>query len=103
MIEGLCERLSRLRMERRLTQKEVAAALKVSPSSISHYENGEVDPPLIVVVKMASLYRCSIDYLVTGRSVQGDVRMIDVSMLDESQCKLLEALVRNMIKRDNNI
>ena len=98
MVEGLCERLTKLRTERRLTQKEVAATIKVSTSCISHYENGEADPPLITVVKLASLYRCSLDYLLTGKSTVGGSRIIDVSMLDENQCMLIESLVGYMVK-----
>ena len=63
MINGLSEKLKTLRKQYKLSQKEVAKALDVSPSIISGYETGERAPSLENLVSLSYLYRCSTDYL----------------------------------------
>lgn len=61
--ESLGERLARLREERGLTQKEVAAALKLSPQQISGYERNYRIPPSDTLSEIASILKTSTDYL----------------------------------------
>lgn len=95
MVEGMCERLVALRTERRLSQKEVAAVLGLSPSVISQYEAGAAVPRLETIVKLAAFYRCSIDYLLTGKKNVGGQKVLDVSMLNEKQCTLIQEIIDN--------
>ncbi|MCI9169580.1 MAG: helix-turn-helix transcriptional regulator [Lawsonibacter sp.] len=60
----LAERLSLLRKERDLTQKEVGQELGISLNSYQRYETGEREPTAPVLVKMARFYHVSLDYLV---------------------------------------
>ena len=88
MIQGLGERLQQKRCNLKLSQKEVANAVGVNPSVISNYENGERTPSVEVLVALANLYHCSVDYLLgiekTSRA------SIDVSMLDDEQIARLQ-------------
>ena len=83
MVQGLGERLQQKRSSIKLSQKEVANAVGVNPSVISNYENGERTPSVEVLMSLASLFHCSVDYLLgiekTSRA------SIDVSMLNDEQ------------------
>lgn len=57
------EKLFRLRTARGICQKELAAYLHVSISSISNYENGIHSPDLKMIGKIARFFNVSTDYL----------------------------------------
>lgn len=88
MVQGLGERLYQHRTLKNLSQKEVAYALGISPSIVSNYESGERTPSVENLMALASLYNCSVDYLL-GISKETH-QTIDVSMLTEKQRIYLE-------------
>jgi transcriptional regulator with XRE-family HTH domain len=53
-----------VREDHDLTQQQVAAYLMCDQSLYSKYERGERDVPLNIMIKLAQLYKTSIDYLV---------------------------------------
>ena len=60
------QRLKKLRLQRGLQQKAVAASLHVSPSTYSNYENGIYLPGIEVLMLLADLFGVTLDEL-TGR------------------------------------
>lgn len=88
MISGLAERLQKQRMNMKLSQKEVAVAIGVSPSVISNYEVGARVPSLESLIALAGLYHCTTDYLL-GLEKSENVS-IDASMLTDEQKRLLQ-------------
>jgi transcriptional regulator with XRE-family HTH domain len=59
----IAENLIFLRKQNKLTQKDLAAHLKVAESTISSYENEAREPNLDTVVKLADLFNVSTDRL----------------------------------------
>ena len=57
-------RIRDLREDRDLKQRDIAEYLMCDQSLYSKYERGERDIPLEYVVKLAGLYKTSVDYLV---------------------------------------
>ena len=57
------ERLLELRKLHKYTQKFVASKLGISQPSYVRYENGNAEPTLTNLVKLADLYDVSVDYL----------------------------------------
>ena len=57
------ERLRQLRLERGLTQAQLARMLGVSPSSVGMYEQGRREPDGDLLARMAAVLRCSTDEL----------------------------------------
>ncbi|WP_125991190.1 transcriptional regulator [Halocella sp. SP3-1] len=57
------ERLKELRLEKGLTQDELAKNFNSSKVTFSHYENNYRKPPMELVSKLADFFNCSIDYL----------------------------------------
>lgn len=72
-----------LRKERGLSQKEVAASLKISQALLSHYEKGIRECGLDFVVRIADYYNVSCDYLL-GRTTDKSGAMITVDDIPES-------------------
>ncbi len=64
---GLAMRIKELRLEKRLTQKELGKILGVTQAVAGKYELGQLEPNLQNLAKMAELFECSVDYLI-GRS-----------------------------------
>ena len=94
MIKGLPEKLRELRLQKHLSQKEVAKILDVSPSIISGYENGERTPSLENLLALSHLYKCSTDYLL-GKSQSTPPPLIDVASLSASQIKALQIFIHS--------
>ena len=92
MIETLGSRLRQLREEKRLQQDQVAALIGVKKSTISLYENDMRQPPYGTLVRLATLYRVSTDYLLGCASNH----TIDVSGLTLEEISVINQLVTMM-------
>lgn len=57
-------RIRDMRIDRGLTQAQIAEILHVSQNTYSQYEIGTTRYPLDVVIALAKYYRVSVDYLV---------------------------------------
>lgn len=95
MVNGLGYRLQEQRQLSKLSQKEAASAIGISPSVISNYESGERTPSVEILMALASLYRCSTDYLL-GLDKSNCASYIDTSNLSASQHKLLQNFLESL-------
>ncbi|MBO5336369.1 MAG: helix-turn-helix transcriptional regulator [Lachnospiraceae bacterium] len=91
------EKLKSLRIEKKLTQKQVASRIGLAISAVSSYESGARYPSYDVLVKLARIFHVSTDYLL-GIT---DTRNIDVTGLDDSEIELVSQLV-NILRNKNN-
>lgn len=62
----LAERLKAERIKHNLSQQQVADMLHMARGAYAHYETGKNVPPLENLIKLADIYKTSLDYL-TGR------------------------------------
>jgi len=83
------EKLKSLRNEKKLTQKQVADQIGLAISAVSSYESGTRYPSYDVLVKLASIFHVSTDYLI-GMT---DTRNVDVTGLNDSEIELISQLV----------
>ena len=58
------ERIRDMRIDKGLTQKDVADVINVKQNTYCQYEIGVLNYPLDVVIKLAEYYNVSVDYLV---------------------------------------
>ena len=63
MMSKFASRLKELRKKHGLTQKEIAKLIGISQSSYSNWENGNTEPSLENVVRLAKLFGVTTDYL----------------------------------------
>ena len=98
-LKGFGEKLKELREKSGLTQKQLALQIGVSKSAISQYELQERIPSPIVIIKIASVFHVSSDYLL-GIDNQ---KRLNLSGLSEKEIEIIEALVQNMIEKNKKI
>lgn len=60
-------RIADIRIDRDIKQKEIAAELGLNVDVYRRYEKGQREIPVWALLKLADLYRTSVDYLV-GRT-----------------------------------
>lgn len=73
------QRLKQLRTERQISQSELASALNISNRTISMYEQGNSEPNVDTLSKIADFFNVTTDYLI-GRT---EGRTIDLQALYE--------------------
>lgn len=81
-MEQLSERLKKYRLRRKLSQKQVAEALKVPPSTYRDWEYGKkiVGEPYM---KLAEIFEVSLSELLTGKQNSSKELLIIVQSLGE--------------------
>ncbi|MFR7592496.1 MAG: helix-turn-helix domain-containing protein [Longibaculum sp.] len=57
------ERLKTLRLEKKLSQKQVAETLKMSKPIVSQYESNQRTPSLGKLIRFSRFYNASLDYI----------------------------------------
>ena len=91
------ERIKELRKKSRYTQTDLANLLGVTKSTVAAYENDSRLPSYDVLVKMARVFKISIDSLLLNRSDA----IIEVSGLNVDQIEMVEKLVVSF--REHNL
>lgn len=71
-------RLKQLRNERGISQRQLAEFLKVAPSTISMYENGQREPNFEVLESLADFFNVDLNYLL-GKSDKTTKLMLEDS------------------------
>ena len=66
------ENIRNLRIDRGLTQKQIAEIVNVKQNTYSQYEIGVLNYPIDVLIKLADYYHVSVDYLL-GRTNNPEV------------------------------
>lgn len=60
------DRLRQLRLERHLSQEEVARQVGITRSAYSHYEINNRHPVYETLIKLANYFNVSLDYIIGG-------------------------------------
>ena len=99
MIVDLSVRLKQLRLDKQLRQEQVARLVGVSKGAISAYETDIRQPSYDVLIRLANLYRVSVDYLL-GRT---DDRTLDISGLATHEAAMISELVASMTMKNQKM
>lgn len=89
-------KLKTLRIQKNLTQKQVANRIGLAISAVSSYEAGTRYPSYEVLIKLARIYHVSTDYLL-GMT---EKRIVDTTGLNEEEVAAVSQLVE-LLKRKN--
>ena len=93
------DRLKELRLQSGMTQKELGDKLGITKSVVSFYELRERTPSPEVLVKLATIFHVSSDYLLgieKGKS-------IDITGLDLEDEKAIRIIVEQLRKKNQYI
>lgn len=66
--------LKAIRTDKKIKQQEIAAALNISQGCYASWEQGRTEPNLEMLIKLADIFGCSIDYLVGREGDDGLIR-----------------------------
>lgn len=91
------EKLRSLRLERKMTQQELADRLDLVKGSISAYEQSKKYPSIEVLIKICKVFNVSADYLL---GLSEDDFLTKSSLTDE-QMYLIRMLIRELEQGNN--
>lgn len=86
------KKLRRLRLQAGLTQAELAKRLNVTKAVVSYYENQERSPSPDVLIKIATIFHVTTDYLL-GLSYR---KMLDVTDLNDDELTLVRITIETL-------
>ena len=69
---GFMENLKKLRIYEKKSTEDIASLLGISVQAYYRYENGQNEPNVENLCKLADLYNVSVDYLI-GRAIKNDI------------------------------
>lgn len=89
------QRLKQLRLDKHLTQAQVAARVGVTASMVSSYETDIRLPSFEVMVRIADLFGVTVDYLLCRENR----RFLDISALTDEEAAAVCSIVEILKKR----
>lgn len=100
-MSSLPERLKMLRLEHHHTQSDIAQMLQCGVSGVSSYESGARTPNYEILLKYASFFHVTTDYLLgnTGVSEAPERNYLDVTGLPDADVRALETLVHSLKRK----
>ena len=63
MREQFCKRIKELRLENKLTQRQIAEKLHIAHVSYLHWEHGKTEPSINSICELCKIFEVSADYL----------------------------------------
>ena len=82
--------LKKLRTQYGISQAELAKAVGTTQQSIAHYESGEVNPGLPMLIRLANHFNTSIDYLIGRTTIDRPVENYREGDLDHDEMSVME-------------
>lgn len=88
-------RLKQLRLDKHMTQAQVAERIGVTASMVSSYETDIRLPSFEVMVRIADLFGVTVDYLLCRE----DKRFLDISSLSDEEAAVVCGMIEILKKR----
>lgn len=82
------EKMQELRMQKRLTQKEMATICGISHQAISRYETGTAEPDIAMMMKIATLLNTDLNTLAGFKAMVKQPRK--VFMLTQKEIEIIK-------------
>lgn len=82
---NFAKRLRELRKKYKCTQETLAKALNAAKSTISMYENGNREPDIETIIKIAEFFNVSIEYLLGFENIEDDLSAPDKVFLEATK------------------
>ena len=88
-------RLRQLRLDKHMTQAQVAERIGVTASMVSSYETDIRLPSFEVMIRIADLFGVTVDYLLCRE----DKRFLDISSLSDEEAAVICSMIEILKKR----
>ena len=87
------KRISKLRQDKNITQKDLASRLYVTDKTISSWESNRTEPSLEMLIKLSEVLECNASYLLYGDNSKENIEMeIKVRLTEEEYKKLIKVM-----------
>lgn len=99
----LSQNIKKLRVQKGMTQKELAEKLHVTPQAVSRWENGEVEPSVSTIGEMADIFEVTADEIIGGeRVIKEETAATDVApaLVLNEESVIGDGIVK---KKDENV
>ena len=96
MLQNLGDKLKSARVNNNLSRNQVAELIGVSVSMIGHYETGERVPSVETLLKLASRYKVSIDYLLGNNTNSNSLSLDGLTYKQIQAMKQIVECFRNL-------
>ncbi len=93
MIE-ICKKIKELRLDKHLTQEQLAERLNIAKATISAYESGYRFPSYEVLIRIAYIFNTTTDYLL-GRERKN---MVDLGDMKSEDVEIIKKLIARFSK-----
>lgn len=107
------KKIKKIRLEKELTQEEIASAAEISLSHMSNIETAKTKVSLITLAKISRILECSLDELVFDDKITSNFKLKKILCnVDEFEINIIEVLIKaiednkmylNTNKKDDNI
>ena len=91
------KRISKLRNNLNLTQKELAQRLFVTDKALSSWENERTEPDIEALLNLSEIFNCSVNYLINGEAKRNDTETQIKIELSQKEYLNLKLLLKNKI------
>lgn len=86
----MVKNLRKLRLEKGVSQMQLANAVWVTQQSINKYENHNIEPDIATLIKLADYFSTSVDYLIGHTEISHVIEPIEKYDLNREESELIE-------------
>ena len=95
----MLKNLKNLRIDKGLSQQQLAEIIGVSQQSINKYENHNVEPNIETLSLMADFFDTSVDFLIGRTEIKRKIQKVEVYALSEEEKRIID-IYRQLDKLD---
>ena len=92
-MKNMSNRLRLLRLEKRISQGNMAKKLQISQSGYSKYENGTAEPNIDTLCKLATMFNISVDELIGHTELKDKSNIVNLDYLDNTRKNLIKEIL----------
>lgn len=86
----MLKNIKKLRIDRGISQRQLADIVGVSQQSVNKYENHNIEPDIETLIRIADYYQTTVDYLI-GRTDDSLPYSYDDKTLSHDEMELIES------------
>lgn len=95
--------LKKLRVEKHMSQVQLAMRINASQSTVSFYETGERIPDANALIELAQIFGCSVDYLLGRSKIKYTADQMAMESLSPVEAELILSFRRLSHKNKNKL
>lgn len=98
----MLKNIKKLRIDKGLSQQQLAEIIGVSQQSINKYENHNVEPNIETLSLLAEFFDTSVDFIIGRTEIKRKIQEVELYALSEDEKKIID-IFRQLEKSDSEI